>query len=431
MYIKKIELKNIKAFNHYTWSLDDTEPRPGWHVLLGKNGSGKSTFIRSAAVVLIGVFESLRSRAAIGDWISKGKNEAFIHAVIEPDNDYDSRAGKGRISKDDISISIKIDGTGIPTNWTEASSKGNRASNSPEKNVWSGKKGWFSASYGPFRRFSGGGSAYQKLFYSSPLLARHLSVFGEDVALTESLEWLKLLRFKELEAGNNRASLLSNITNFLNQDDLLPGGVKMKKVSSSAVIFKDTFGTDVDITELSDGYRSILCLILELIRQMASCYGEDAIFSKDYKVIDCPGVVFIDEIDVHLHPSWQRKIGEWLTGHFPKIQFIVSTHSVLICQSAVNGTISILPSADGTQKAQRISGHLKDRLVYGNILEALSSGAFGHDVERSEKAASLLDELAELNVAFLYDELSKEDISRREYLMSVFALDVQYGNSRG
>jgi energy-coupling factor transporter ATP-binding protein EcfA2 len=425
MYIKRIELENIKSFKRYTWFLDETEQRPGWHVILGKNGSGKSTFIRSAAVALIGGSESLRSRATFGDWISKGKDKAFIRVLIEQDSSHDSWAKVGRNSKDDFVVSMRIDETGVPT-------KATGSSNYPERTVWSGKKGWFSASYGPFRRFSGGGSEYQKLFYSSPLLARHLSVFGEDVALTETLEWLKLLRFKELEdSKNNGVSLLSQITNFLNQDDLLPGGVKMQEVSSSGIIFKDAFGTDVDIIELSDGYRSILSLMLELIRQMASCYGDNAIFSSDFKVIDCPGVVFIDEIDVHLHPSWQRKIGEWLTKHFPKIQFIVSTHSALICQSAVNGTISILPSADGSQKAQKISGYLKDRLVYGNILEALSSGAFGHGVERSEKAEDLLDELAELNVAFLDDDLSEDEMSRREYLMSVFALDEKSKNSRG
>ncbi|MGR1184932.1 AAA family ATPase [Aeromonas veronii] len=423
MYIRKIELENIKSFKKYTWSLDQGEQSPGWHVLLGKNGSGKSTFIRSAAVALIGGTESIRTRATFSDWISKGKDKAFIRVEISHDSSVDSWAKVGRNTKDDFTISMRIDETGVPT-------KTSGSSNYPERTVWGGKKGWFSASYGPFRRFSGGGSEYQKLFYSSPLLARHLSVFGEDVALTETLEWLKLLRFKELEdSRSNTVSLLSQIKAFLNQDDLLPGGVRMEEVSSSGVLFKDAFGTNVDIIELSDGYRSVLSLMLELIRQLANCYGDESIFSSDYKVIDCPGVVFIDEIDVHLHPSWQRKIGEWLTRHFPKIQFIVSTHSALICQSALNGTISILPSADGTQKGQKFSGYLKDRLVFGNILEALSSGAFGLGVERSEKASELLDELAELNIAFMEDELSSEETKRREYLMSVFPLE--FGSARG
>ena len=50
-----------------------------------------------------------------------------------------------------------------------------------------------------------------------------------------------------------------------------------------------------------------------------------------------PGVVLIDEVDAHLHPTWQRRIGLWFREHFPKLQFIVSTHSPLICQAATVG----------------------------------------------------------------------------------------------
>lgn len=80
-------------------------------------------------------------------------------------------------------------------------------------------------------------------------------------------------------------------------------------------------------------------MTLELIRQMVDCYETDNIFGSEGTSIEYPGVVFIDEVDVHLHPIWQRKIGKWFTAHFPRIQFIVSTHSPLVCQSAVSGSI--------------------------------------------------------------------------------------------
>ena len=59
-----------------------------------------------------------------------------------------------------------------------------------------------------------------------------------------------------------------------------------------------------------------------------------------------PGVVIIDEIDAHLHVSWQRRIGSWLTSHFPNIQFIVTTHSPYICRSADLGALIRLPGVD-------------------------------------------------------------------------------------
>jgi len=73
-------------------------------------------------------------------------------------------------------------------------------------------------------------------------------------------------------------------------------------------------------------------------------------------VVDRPGVVLIDEIDVHLHPEWQRAIGVWLQEHFPRIQFIVTTHSPLVCPAANHGRIYHLPdrTADGEEEPFRL-----------------------------------------------------------------------------
>jgi predicted ATP-binding protein involved in virulence len=54
------------------------------------------------------------------------------------------------------------------------------------------------------------------------------------------------------------------------------------------------------------------------------------------------GIVFIDEIDAHLHPSWQQKILKMLTQHFPNVQFIVSAHSPAIVAGCDKGEVSVL-----------------------------------------------------------------------------------------
>jgi hypothetical protein len=65
--------------------------------------------------------------------------------------------------------------------------------------IWSTDSGWFSAGYGPFRRFTGGDKEWEKVYYSDPRPAAHLSLFGEDVALTEALDWLRNINYKSLE----------------------------------------------------------------------------------------------------------------------------------------------------------------------------------------------------------------------------------------
>jgi predicted ATP-binding protein involved in virulence len=117
----------------------------------------------------------------------------------------------------------------------------------------------------------------------------------------------------------------------VNLEGFLPFGAKLDRVSSKAVQFLDGDGYQVNIEDLSDGYRSILSMTLELIRQLAAEYGPMQIFSPDGTQIVVPGVVLVDEIDVHLHPTWQRRVGLWFREHFPQIQFIVTTHSPLVC----------------------------------------------------------------------------------------------------
>ncbi len=55
-----------------------------------------------------------------------------------------------------------------------------------------------------------------------------------------------------------------------------------------------------------------------------------------------PAIVLVDEIDLHLHPEWQRKIIQFLTAQFPNTQFIASSHSPLIVQSADNINLVLL-----------------------------------------------------------------------------------------
>ena len=86
------------------------------------------------------------------------------------------------------------------------------------------------------------------------------------------------------------------------------------------------------MSDLSDGYRTALALALALLRHISYCFDIEKVIDIDdaYSAVTAEGVVLIDEIDSHLHPEWQRTIGDWLHRTFPRIQFIVATHSPLI-----------------------------------------------------------------------------------------------------
>lgn len=97
-------------------------------------------------------------------------------------------------------------------------------------------------------------------------------------------------------------------------------------------------------------------LVVDLIKQVHDCYGELHFEVRDsLPVIAAPGVVIIDEVDAHLHVSWQRRIGTWLKAHFPNVQFIVTTHSPYICQEADPGGLIRLPGP-GKDEPPRVVG---------------------------------------------------------------------------
>ena len=86
---------------------------------------------------------------------------------------------------------------------------------------------------------------------------------------------------------------------------------------------------------LSDGVRSMLAIVMEIAFR---CYllnphlGEKA-------ATETSGVVLIDEIDLHLHPEWQKRVIRNLQDAFPRIQFVVTTHAPLVIGSLQDGKI--------------------------------------------------------------------------------------------
>lgn len=413
MYIKKISIKNVRSLKSLTWEIEEAQC-PGWHVIIGDNGSGKSTFLRSISLVLIfNQFDALRQSSK--EWLNNDSESGHISIELLRDEKNDPFSGQGKTDQKKL-VSAKVKLTRSKTDVIIA--KANNKED-PSRYIW-GKsvKGWFSAAYGPFRRFSGGNKDYQKLFDSHPRLAAHLSIFGEDVALGESIAWFKELQFKKLESPS-KGSLIDSITTFINMNNLLPHGARINKISSEGVEFIDGNNCTLSVEELSDGYRSILSMTFELIRQLMQVYSVDQVFGENNTKIIAPGVVLIDEIDVHLHPTWQKEIGLWFCEHFPNIQFIVSTHSPIICQAATQGTVYRLPKPGSHDSGQMITGYNLDRLLYGNVLDAYGTEVFGENVTRSEASRQKQKRLAQLNQKARYAALTEEERQEHQKLQAM------------
>jgi len=141
--------------------------------------------------------------------------------------------------------------------------------------------------------------------------------------------------------------------------------------------FKD--GSVAAWRELSDGFHVFLALVGDIARRAAILNGQDG--------IDAPllveGVVLIDEIDLHLHPRWQRTVIRGLRAAFPKLQFIVTTHSPQVLSSVENRQVRFLSNF-------RLREH-------GVFVEGRDSNAILRDLmdtdDRDDRGKHLLDEL--------------------------------------
>ncbi len=421
MYLREIHIKNIRSIKEIDWKVPE-EKAEGWHVVIGDNGSGKLTFLRSIAVLLLGASEAMGLREPLGELLRRDQRSGSIGVEIVRDKEYD-RIGNQNSRK--LTFKGLLDLSRNSHNgyaWVEHH-------NWPEVNVRGdfeiSGSGWFCAAFGPYRRLIGGDPESARISTRLPKLARFLSIFDERYALSDCIEWLQTLKFQQLEnekdpeLKRSDGELLPAILEFINQPDFLPHQTKLKEITSGSVLFVDGNGMDVRIEDLSDGFRSILSMTFELIRQLAIAYGPERVFDPaDPTHVICPGVVLIDEVDVHLHPTWQRKVGLFFRKHFPKIQFIVTTHSPLICQAADVGTVFVLPRPGEEGGGEMLEGARLDRLVYGNVLDAYGTEVFGQDVNRSDEAKKMRKKLAALNVKETREGLTEEEKKEQEQLRS-------------
>jgi hypothetical protein len=415
VYLRSLKLTNIRAIERFELAFAEGQ-QAGWHVLLGANGAGKSSVIRSLALVLAGPREAAALRTPWDTWVRRGSEDARIDAVIDCDS-LDVFTGKGR-RENSVGLALQfvpLDTDVLGRRWSLEPEATGRAK--ADRSAWGTNSGWFAASFGPFRRFTGGDREYDRLFLSNPRLAPHLSAFGEDVALTEGLRWLRELRVQELESASGASSTLEAVTRFMNASRLLPHGATISEVTSSEVKAVDGSGTAVAVEQLSDGYRSVLSMIFEIMRQMARAYGTEVFLkglNADEGRVELPGIIAIDEVDAHLHPSWQNEIGPWFTRCFPKMQFIVTTHSPIVCRAA--NSIWRLAAPGSDEPSGQLSGADFGRLTQGTIIDAYGTELFGRNVAASATTVAMQNEVAQLNRLALRGLESVEESERLRQL---------------
>ena len=233
-------------------------------------------------------------------------------------------------------------------------------------------------------RAAGGKSAA----YAEALAARPMYV-------TQFADWMRVqeaLSEEHPEAKRHLRVLRSAVTRFLpNYENLRPADEK----SSRLLINQGEIVLDVD--QLSDGERGLLALVLDVARRLSQANP-----SLDDPLSEGHAVVLIDEIDLHLHPKWQRQIVHNLTKTFPRCQFIATTHSPQVIGEVPHERIQIMaggevysPTHSFGVDSSRVLEEIMDADPRATkVKELLSNVSQVIGKEQFDQARSLIDELA-------------------------------------
>lgn len=183
------------------------------------------------------------------------------------------------------------------------------------------------------------------------------------------LDWFKAMEWTAFQEGAEPVALRV-VRNTLRET--IPGCTDLRyrsKEGELVAIFDD--GRRLPTRMLSDGFRTMLGLVCDLAWRCATLNPE----LGEIAAKETPGVVLIDEIDLHLHPNWQKRVVDDLRRCFPCVQFFMTTHSPFIVQSLRAGEVVALSGP----------GHL-DTPPFKRGVEEIAKDVLGvADVARSER----------------------------------------------
>ena len=368
MRITELTIKNFRALDgEHTFRFNSNLT-----LIAGVNGRGKTAILDALVLCL--------SRLAPKISPSKARKVAFKLSDIS-------------LGFDETLINIKANCAGYPLDFSSDYTDDNKEFITP---LSQSLRRAITNAYGDPSR--GNDQAPLAVFYStdraSYKIPRSLPtavIEGQAMAYNQALV-SRLIDYKDLmyryqyaNTGNTSfgphvtASINSAITQFMSDF----GDLRLETEPSLQLVINKGKKV-IDIKQLSDGERSFVALISDLGRRLALANPDLA------NPLLGAGVVLIDEIELHLHPKWQLELLENLRTIFPNIQFIVTTHSPYIIQTAREGE---LISLDGEVTVD----------PSGKSLEEVSK--YVMDVENSEYSPRI-KEMKE--VARIYLQLSQE-----------------------
>jgi hypothetical protein len=377
LYAKSLHIYGFKCFGkaelalqypgRKTGSVSETE---NINLILGDNGGGKSSVLRALAIAVL-ASALLESGFVPYRLVRRPKpgSEPVTHALLKvaavPEKEelkpnFSARKNLEMLARIETRPSGSLDRLHLES--TPAS---------PIADVIDDdlSPAFFVAGYGATRRvetadFSSGSERRRRgLRYQ-----RIAGLFEDHVALRPLQNWLPKLRSKNPKLHDEAIAKI---------DGILPDSIRFRGAfdeKEEQYLFEFE-GAPMPFSSLSDGYKAFVGWVGDLVGHLTDVAGVQK------KIDEVKGIVLVDEIDLHLHPAWQRTVVPTLEKAFPSLQFVLTSHSPLIASSVRKENVFVTDTAeDGTSTIKQL-----EEKVYGRSAEdLLLSSYFGLQTTRPD-----------------------------------------------
>lgn len=330
MHINSLTLKNYRCYEHL-----NVEFNPEYCVLAGVNGAGKSTILDGVATALgsfLAGFDGVASNAISPDDAHRKMYE--LGSRIDAEAQYPVEiSASGRAEGEEIKWTRSLHGKNGRTYISGARQIMDYGSRLQEK-VRQGDKDTIL----PLVAYYGTGRSYMsgkvKRTVSPDVRFSRTSGYIDCLSSTLRdkllLKWFEQMTLIQLQEGTRvpeleavKEAMGRCFAGIENPEDTAKFEYKIKTQEIEILYQRNGRKEKLPMRLLSDGVRNTIGMIADIAYRMALLNPQllEAVLEET------PGIVLIDEVDMHLHPEWQKRIMEDLHGIFPKIQFIVTTHA--------------------------------------------------------------------------------------------------------
>ena len=362
MKINEITIKNFRGFEDF-----HAELNPNLTVFIGNNGSGKSTVLDAISISIGTFFSGLDGVPGTGINKDDVTCKSFdMGTVIDLQHQYPSViTAKGVLGGETMEWSRSLNGAAGRTTTIDAKSIIS-AAEGYQARIREGDTSLIL----PIISYYGTGRLWAQKREKRPSdqLVQFSRLSGYiDCLAAESNEKLMLKWFEKMTIQQAQRQQPSPELNAVEQavSCCFAGITGSEQVvtqfnldtHSLDILYTDASGKKVRVPmkNLSDGYKNTIGMIADIAYRMAILNPQ----LLENVLTETPGIVLIDEVDLHLHPVWQQRIIRDLQTLFPKVQFIVSTHAPSVISSVKRENMLVLGS-DGQPYTLPVEVYGKD-----------------------------------------------------------------------